>query len=459
AAQNITRSLASHQAHRGVALRERLPKVAALFDAGLINEMLVRAIVWRTYLIEDPAAMAAVDTELAQRIGAWGAMSIKKTEQAIDALIERHDPGALRRARESVSRRDVQFGSPGDLPGYTSLWARLFSADAALDEKRVQEMAYSVCDRDPRNAEQRRADALSALIQQTTMTCQCADPDCEATRGTPPNKNTLVYVITDHDTLTAASQNGPGNGDDPDGGGRDPGDGGDGGDTGGEDGGASAPDDKPDGDPEPCAPAAPAFVFGAGILPAVLLDPLLARARLRTVTHPGDAAPEPRYTPSRALADFIRCRDLTCRFPGCDAPATDADIDHTVPYPVGPTHASNCKCLCRFHHLLKTFWTGENGWHDRQLPDGTIIWTSPTGHTYTTHPAGAALFPALSPPTAALWDGDPPHNININTNTDQRGAMMPRRRHTRAQNRAHTITTERRLNDDLVTEHNKPPPF
>ncbi|MGB2921699.1 MAG: HNH endonuclease signature motif containing protein, partial [Mycobacterium sp.] len=182
-------------------------------------------------------------------------------------------------------------------------------------------------------------------------------------------------------------------------------------------------------------------------------------AQLRTVTHPGAAAPEPRYTPSRALADFIRCRDLTCRFPGCDAPATDADIDHTVPYPVGPTHASNCKCLCRFHHLLKTFWTGENGWHDRQLPDGTIIWTSPTGHTYTTHPAGAALFPALSPPTAALWDGDPPHNININTNTDQRGAMMPRRRHTRAQNRAHTITTERRLNDDLVTEHNKPPPF
>ncbi|MGB7358941.1 MAG: DUF222 domain-containing protein, partial [Mycobacterium sp.] len=223
AAQNITRSLASHQAHRGVALRDRLPKVAALFDAGLINEMLARAIVWRTYLIEDSAAMTAVDDELAQRIGAWGALSIKKTEQAIDALIERHDPGALRRARESVSSRDVQFGSPGDPPGYTSLWARLFSADAALDEKRVQEMAYSVCDRDPRSAEERRADALSALIQQTTMNCLCADPDCEATRGKPPDKNTIVYVITDHDTLTA--RNGDG---DEDGGGNPDGGGGDG---------------------------------------------------------------------------------------------------------------------------------------------------------------------------------------------------------------------------------------
>ena len=444
AAQNITRSLAAHQAHRGVALRDRLPKVAALFDAGLISEMLVRAIVWRTYLIEDPAAMTAVDAELAQRIEAWGALSVKKTEQAIDALIERHDPGALRRARDGAPSRDVQFGSPADPPGYTSLWARLFSADAALDDKCVQEMAYSVCDRDPRSAEERRADALSALIQQTTISCLCGDADCQATRGNPPDKNTVIYIVADHDTITAETDRdpgdgGPGNGDGP----------------GDEGGGASAPDDGPDGDPEPCAPAAPAFVFGAGILPAVLLDPLLSRARLRNITHPGLAPPEPRYTPSRALADFIRCRDLTCRFPGCDAPATDADIDHTVPYPVGPTHASNCKCLCRFHHLLKTFWTGENGWHDRQLPDGTIIWTSPTGHTYTTHPAGAALYPALSPPTAALWDGDPPRS----TDTDHRGAMMPRRRYTRAQNRAHSITTERHLNDDLVTEHNKPPPF
>ena len=40
----------------------------------------------------------------------------------------------------------------------------------------------------------------------------------------------------------------------------------------------------------------------------------------------------------------------------------------------------------RYHHLLKTFWNGANGWRDRQLPDGTVVWTSPTGHTYTTHP-------------------------------------------------------------------------
>lgn len=39
------------------------------------------------------------------------------------------------------------------------------------------------------------------------------------------------------------------------------------------------------------------------------------------------------------------------------------------------------KCFSdnRCHHLLKTFWTGIGGWTDRQLPDGTVIWTSPAG--------------------------------------------------------------------------------
>ena len=40
AAQNISQGLALAQTHRGVALRDRLPKVAALFEAGLVNDLL-----------------------------------------------------------------------------------------------------------------------------------------------------------------------------------------------------------------------------------------------------------------------------------------------------------------------------------------------------------------------------------------------------------------------------------
>ena len=62
----------------------------------------------------------------------------------------------------------------------------------------------------------------------------------------------------------------------------------------------------------------------------------------------------------------------------------------TIPPALGPTDPSYWKCMCRKNHLLKTFW---DGWTDRQFPDGTVEWTSPTGKTYLTHPGSRLLFP------------------------------------------------------------------
>ena len=61
-----------------------------------------------------------------------GALSIAKTEQAIDALVDYYDPGALRRSREDAAARTVEFGSPSDVAGTTSMWARLYAPDAML---------------------------------------------------------------------------------------------------------------------------------------------------------------------------------------------------------------------------------------------------------------------------------------------------------------------------------------
>jgi len=158
------------------------------------------------------------------------------------------------------------------------------------------------------------------------------------------------------------------------------------------------------------------------------------------VVHPADAPPEPGYVPSKALADFVRCRDLTCRWPGCDAPAWSCDVDHTIPYAAGgPTHASNLKCYCRTHHLVKTFW----GWREQQLPDATLILTSPVGqHTYITIPGSALLFPTLAVPTGEL-----PAAATVPADYwGERTTMMPTRRRTRAQSRAARIATERNHN-------------
>jgi hypothetical protein len=85
-----------------------------------------------------------------------------------------------------------------------------------------------------------------------------------------------------------------------------------------------------------------------------MVEELASSAKLLPLVHPGDAPPERGYVASKALADFVRCRDLTCRWPGCDKPAFDCDVDHTIPYAAGgPTHASNLKCYCRTHQRLR----------------------------------------------------------------------------------------------------------
>jgi hypothetical protein len=80
--------------------------------------------------------------------------------------------------------------------------------------------------------------------------------------------------------------------------------------------------------------------------------------------------------------------------------------------------------------------------------DGTIVWTSPTGHIHTTKPGSALLFPTLCLPTGELQRPEQTPTIA----SDQRGLVMPKRRRTRAENLAKRIEAERKLNDEHVTE-------
>ncbi|MBJ7340277.1 MAG: HNH endonuclease, partial [Mycolicibacterium sp.] len=184
----------------------------------------------------------------------------------------------------------------------------------------------------------------------------------------------------------------------------------------------------------------PAAMMGGQFLPGEIAQRAALGATITAIVHPGQAPPEQRYTPSKKLADFIRARDMTCRFPGCCAPATNCDLDHTIPWPYGPTQASNLKALCRKHHLLKTFWGGQGGWQDRQFPDGTVEWRAPDGRRHLTRPGSRRLFPELCTPTA-------PTEVTGRVPTAHNpGLRMPRRKTTRAQDRAHRIAEERELN-------------
>lgn len=77
--------------------------------------------------------------------------------------------------------------------------------------------------------------------------------------------------------------------------------------------------------------------------------------------------------------------DLTCVFPWCTRPARgcrpdehDADCDHVVSHPDGPTCSCNIAPLCRRHHRLKT----HGGWRYTPVERGTYLWTSPHGLSF-----------------------------------------------------------------------------
>ena len=442
AALGVSHGVASGQMYLSVALRDRLPNVAALFVEGMLSARLVAAIVWRTDLIKDETALALTDKTLAEEAVRFGALSVAKTSEAIDAIVDRYDPAALRRTRAAARGREVVIDSAHGQDGTTNFWGQLYSTDAAVLERRLTQMAHEVCDDDPRTIAQRRADALGALgAGAERLACGCGHPACSA--GVDVDRratSVVIHVVAEESALTATP--------DPHMSGELP---------------ARpvtaatplsealAPDPEPD-PPGDGIKGPTGWMVGGGTVPAPLLAELIrGGAKVAPVSHPGDAAAESGYRPSAALERFIRCRDLTCRFPGCDRPAEFCDIDHTVPYPLGLTHASNLKCLCRKHHLLKTFWTG---WSDKQRHDGTIVWTAPTGQTYTTRPNSRLLFPSLCLPTGEL-----PTAPTVERPPGDRGIMMPRRRRTREQERAYRIDAERALNAAHVAERNKPPPF
>jgi hypothetical protein len=91
---------------------------------------------------------------------------------------------------------------------------------------------------------------------------------------------------------------------------------------------------------------------------------------------------EDRYVPGRKLRHLLRARNQTCTAPACNAQAVFSDIDHTVPYPDGPTDQCNLNPKCRRHHRTKQ----APGWKTAQPAPDTVTWTTPSGRTHTTTP-------------------------------------------------------------------------
>jgi hypothetical protein len=356
AAMNMSPMGAQHLVGQAEALDTRLPNVAALLAAGDTDWRTVQLVIARTELVSDDSLVAQLDASLAARIGSWQCWSRRRIINAVDAAVYAIDPDAAKERR--VRANDERHVSVTPLPdGMAHVRASLPATAGAVFDKRLSEMATSVCAKDSRTIAQRRADALTALCEGRALVCDCGQPECPARANASESPaggvQTVINVIATEATVTGHSDQ-------------------------------------------------PGYLEGYGVIDAEQVRELADTATIRPVERPEVTEEEAlRYQPSAALERWIRCRDLTRRFPGCDRKATICDLDHTTPFnhadpkSGGWTVFWDLACYCREHHRLKTFHDGPGGWRDEQLPDGTIVWTSPTGRVYTTTPPGYDLFPQL----------------------------------------------------------------
>jgi Domain of unknown function (DUF222) len=408
--QNISHARALGQVHVAVTLRERLPAVARVFCRGLIDYRMVAMIISRTENVADEV-MAGLDAGLARHVERWMKLSGPKLCDRLDLWVGEVDPAAVRVPPEVDDSRYVDI-DPASM-GMAWLSGHLHAADGAALDQRLEALAASVCANDPRTTAQRRADACGPLARgETRLACQCGSQDCPARATGAPARSAVIHVLAEQATVAGIG-------------------------------------DKP------------GYLPGFGVLPAESVRKIAATAKCQALTVPG-GEPDPGYRPSATTSRFLRWRDLTCRWPGCDKPVAKADIDHTVPWPYGPTHPSNTKHYCRTHHLIKTFVPG---WSEQQLSDGTLVLTAPSGHRYRSQAHGATMFPALAQSTGELHIA--PHSVDPKID---RSAMAPRRTQTREQDRRDRINAERRQRLELNAEqqrqhqawlaaHYKPPPF
>ncbi|MCP9275459.1 DUF222 domain-containing protein [Mycolicibacterium arenosum] len=208
AAQTLTAGMVNSLLTHAVVLREKLPKVGAVFAEGLITYLLVRTICRRTALVKDPAALAAIDAELAAELRGWGAKSLDQTDADIDALILRHDPHALRRVQDVVRSTGVSVDTE-KATGVSRIEATVEATDGAAFERRVELLARTVCDRDPRTADQRRAAAVGAMgFGWDRLPCMCETDGCAAA-SRPAVGGVVIHVITRRDTLDGATDDEP----------------------------------------------------------------------------------------------------------------------------------------------------------------------------------------------------------------------------------------------------------
>ncbi|ORI23922.1 HNH endonuclease signature motif containing protein [Rhodococcus sp. 1168] len=198
-ALGCSKAVADTYAEIGMDLRLRLARVRAAFDAGELDLARVRAIYRNTNSLSLEVAVR-IESEI---LNAARRLSPGPLATEICEIVQRVAPeeaAALRKDLVKLTR--VRYR---DRDMIATIEADLEAGDAAACWQLVNEMANTLCRRDPRTRGQRLAAAYVALMhQETFVSCTCEqdeDDPCTARRELPDRRSPLTTVTIDLPTL------------------------------------------------------------------------------------------------------------------------------------------------------------------------------------------------------------------------------------------------------------------
>ena len=275
------------------------------------------------------------------KVARWTGITQGRLSGYVDRIVARADQDAVRRRRERRGDREVSFW--GDADGLTEMFGRLVATDASAVDARLDALAATVCDADPRTRNQRRADALGAMaFGADRLACRCAQPTARQFRHATPSP-VVIHVIADEATL--------------DGTGHMPG----------------------------------SMLGNDALLPAELVADLARSAKLRPLIHPADSPPESVHTVAALRLRPLPRSDLS--LPRCDLPAARCDLNHTTPVSRRRAHPrlqpqSPCAAI--------TFSKRSGAGATNNSPTARSSGHPPTGRPTSPPPAAPCCFPTCA---------------------------------------------------------------
>jgi len=321
-ALNMSRRATENELAFALSLTKRLPRLADMLTAGVVDEARARMIDRYTLHLSDIAAQAVLD-EIADDAPLWTVGQLRARIQKLCIEVDPHE--AVKRYEQAIADRRIVTESNDT--GTSNLLAMDLAPDqVAVVTDRINTIAKTMRG----NGEVRTMDQLRADIYLDLLT---GNIHTTTGRGTVDIRVDLTTLIGLDDNPAELFGYGP-----------------------------------------VIADVARRVVDNADDAEwrVTIIDPVTGRP-----THAGTTS----RRPTAAQRRRVEIRDATCVFPGCRMPATRSDIDHTVAVQDGgETTDGNLAPICRHHHAIKH----QHHWTYQRNNNGDYIWTTGLGQIITT---------------------------------------------------------------------------